>query len=111
MEIDEWGNDPQVRFLRKVFSEIEKAQKNLLNKVGISLLDERLRRIRDGALNVFEKAWSLSVRSNLPLDEKKLENLYIYSLAYVIERYRIEVPSEILPLDEEAKRIVFEATR
>ncbi|MCX7966192.1 MAG: hypothetical protein N2596_06170 [Syntrophorhabdaceae bacterium] len=110
MDIDQWGHDPQVRFLRRAFSQIEKAQKNLLDKIGISPMDERLRRIRDGALNVFEKAWALSVRRGVSLNEKDFENLYIYSLAYVLERYRIHVPQEILPVDEKAKKIINEAT-
>lgn len=109
--IDEWANDPQVRFLRRAFSHIEKAQNNLLEKIGVSSFDERLRRIRDGALNVFEKAWSLAVRRGMNLDEKDLESLYIYSLSYVLERHRIHVPGDILSYSERAKKIVDEATR
>ncbi|HOV90934.1 MAG TPA: hypothetical protein PKW07_09520 [Syntrophorhabdaceae bacterium] len=111
MNIDEWGMDPQVRFLRRVFSQIESAQRELLLSLNISLLDERLKRIRDGALRLFEKAWSLSVRWNMPMDEKDIVNIYLYSLAHILERYRIEVPNNLLPLDEKIKRIIQEAIK
>ncbi|HOP85453.1 MAG TPA: hypothetical protein PKZ54_03115 [Syntrophorhabdaceae bacterium] len=111
METDEWGKDPQVRFLRRVFSHMEEAQKGLLDKIGISLFDERLKRIRDGALTIFERAWAMALRKGMNLEEKDLVHLYIFSLAYVLERYKISVPQDILPSDEDIKKIVFEVTR
>ncbi len=111
MDIDEWGMDPQVRFLRRVFSQIESAQREILLKLNISILDERLRRIRDGALRLFEKAWGLSVRWDMTMDEKDFVNMYIYSLAHILERYRIEVPDDLLPVDEKIKMIIQEATK
>lgn len=103
--------DPQVRFLRRAFSQMETAQRDLLERLNISLFDERLRRIRDGALKFFEKAWRLSVRWDMTMDEKDIVNLYIHSLGHIIERYRIEVPPDILPHDEKIKRLVQEAAK
>lgn len=80
METDEWGKDPQVRFLRRVFSHMEEAQKGLLDKIGISLFDERLKRIRDGALTIFERAWAMALRKDMNLEEKDLVHLYIFPL-------------------------------
>jgi len=111
MEPDEWGKDPQVRFLRRVFSRIEDAQKGLLDKIGISLFDERLKRIRDEALTIFERAWAMALRKGMNLEEKDLVHLYIFSFAYVLERYKIFLPQDILPSDESMKKIVFEVTR
>ncbi|MCX8110867.1 MAG: hypothetical protein N3D15_06425 [Syntrophorhabdaceae bacterium] len=111
MNMDEWGMDPQVRFLRRAFSEMEKAQRDLLQRLNISLFDERLRRIRDGALRFFEKAWGLSVRRDISMDEKDIVNLYVHCLAHIMERYRIEIPPDILPRDEKIKRLIQEAAK
>ncbi|HOJ43251.1 MAG TPA: hypothetical protein PLW88_00195 [Syntrophorhabdaceae bacterium] len=110
-DMDEWGKDPQVRFLRQAFSLIEKSQGSFLDKIGISIFDERLRRIRDGALTVFERAWGLAARKRMALDEKDMEHLYMFSLAYVLKRYNITVPDELLPSDDNAKKLVSEVTR
>ncbi|MBP8625703.1 MAG: hypothetical protein KBE27_03945 [Syntrophorhabdaceae bacterium] len=111
MNTDEWGMDPQVRFLRRVFSQMELAQRELLQRLNMSPLDERLRRIRDGALKCFEKAWGLSVRWDMTMDEKDIVNLYIHALAHILERYRVEVPPHTLPNDEKARRLIQEAVK
>ena len=100
MDNDNWGKDPQVRYLRKVFAHIEKSQKELLGKINIPDYDERLRRWRDGALNLFERSWALSARWGVYLNEQEASAVYLHCLAYVLMRNRIEVPKELLPDNE-----------
>ena len=44
---DEWGKDPAVQMMRKVFRQMELAQGELLKAAGISIWDSRLRRWRE----------------------------------------------------------------
>ncbi len=43
---DEWGHDPSVQSMRRVFSWMEEAQQELLGHLDISLFDKRLRNVR-----------------------------------------------------------------
>ena len=53
---DEWGHDPSVQSMRRVFSFMEEAQQELLRRLNISLFDKRLRRSREQALELFEQS-------------------------------------------------------
>ncbi len=45
-DIDAFGHDPQVRYMRRIFALIEAAQKIFLESANISPIDERLRQAR-----------------------------------------------------------------
>jgi len=111
MDIDEWGMDPQVRFLRRAFSQMEKTQRDLLERLGISPFDERLRRIRDATLKLFEKVWGIASRWGMPMSEEEITEIYTHCLAYILQRFRIQVPKELLTHNEKIERLVQEATR
>ncbi|MCX8022036.1 MAG: hypothetical protein N2745_04610 [Syntrophorhabdaceae bacterium] len=111
MDKDEWGDNRQVRFLRQVFSQIEEAQRTLLQNLGISLFDERLRRIREGTLRLFEKAWGLSVKRCIPIGERDIVDLYLSSFVYILGRYGIYVPPNTLSPDEKIKSLIQEALK
>ena len=78
---DEWGRDPSVQSMRRVFSFMEEAQHGLLSRLNISRFDRRLRSIREKALGLFEQAWPLAVRHGMMMSEKDAAPLYIYCLA------------------------------
>ena len=98
---DEWGHDPSVQRLRRVFSFMEEAQQELLNHLNISLFDKRLRSVREQALGLFEKAWPLAIRRGIIQDEKEIAVLYLNCLARAMGSAGIEVPKEWLPANEE----------
>jgi len=105
---DEWGHDPQVQYLRKIFAAIEKAQKNLLQKCDVSPFDERLRRIREATLSAFEKAWVIASRRGRATTEDDILYLYLSVFARILRGNRIAVPDSLLPVNKELASIVQE---
>lgn len=97
METDNWERDPQVRFLRRLFAGIETAQRDLLERLGISLLDERLNRWRPATLSLFEKVWALSARQGASMDESEIAQVYLHCLITILGRQGLDIPAGILP--------------
>jgi hypothetical protein len=97
---DEWGHDPSVQSMRRVFSYMEQAQQELLRHLNISHFDKRLRNVREQALELFEKAWPLAVRKGIILGEKEAAPFYSHCLARALRSVGIEVSKDWLPRDE-----------
>ena len=102
---DEWGRDPSVQSLRRVFSFMEEAQQELLRRLNLSFLDRRLRRSREQALELFERTWSKAVRRGM-MSEKDAAPLYVHCLARTLRLAGVEVPEELLPRDEKVIRFL-----
>jgi hypothetical protein len=103
---DEWGQDPSVQSMRRVFSFMEEAQQQLLRDLNISLFDQRLRFGRQQALELFEQAWPLAIKKGIITGEKDAAPLYLHCLARALKLARIEVPNELLPKDEKIIRLL-----
>ena len=106
---NDWGADPQVRYLRMVFAAIESSQTQFLKDIDISPFDERLRRWRDAALKLFEKAWTLSARRSISSNKEEISNLYLHCLAHFLKLNRIDISQEALPESEDMARLIYEA--
>jgi len=105
---DQFGRDPQVKYLRKVFAGMEKKQNELLARIGVSPSDSRLRRVREGALKSFEKAWMLASRREALETEDEIGDLYVLCLAKVLSGNRIGVPDEYLPSNDKMEEVIKE---
>jgi len=105
---DEWGHDPSVQSLRRVFSYMEKAQHELLMHLNISLFDKKLRSVREQALELFEKTWSRAVRQGIIGNEKEAAPLYTQCLARALSSAGVIVPKDLLPRDEKIIRFLKE---
>ena len=105
---DQFVRDPQVRYLRKVFAGMEKKQNELLMRIGLLPSDYRLRRVREGALKSFEKAWMIAGRREVLENEDEIGDLYILCLAKVLSGNRIIVPDELLPSNARMKEVIKE---
>jgi hypothetical protein len=105
---DEWGQDPSVQKMRRIFSFMEEAQHKLLRDLNISLLDQRLRRLREQALERFEQGWPLAIRKGIIVSEEDAASFYLHCLARALDQARIEVPKELLPNDEKIIRFLQE---
>jgi hypothetical protein len=105
---DEWGHDPSVQSMRRIFFYMEEAQRGLLNHLNISLFDKRLRRSREKALELFEQAWSRAVRKGMVTSEKDAALFYTHCLARALSSDGIEVPKDLLPGDEKIIRFLQE---
>jgi len=110
-ERDEWGMDPQVRYLRRAFALIEKAQAELLKRLNVSPDDYRLRRIREATLKLFEQGGALAGRSGAVVSEEDISVLYVYCFARVLGANRIPVADEMLPAHEKIARFMKEVMK
>ncbi len=97
---DEWGQDPSIQSMRRVFSFMEEAQAQLLKDIHISPFDQNLRRGRQHALEIFEQAWPLAIKKGIITSERDAAPFYLHCLAQALKLARIEVPNELLPKDE-----------
>ncbi len=104
-DMDEWGKDPSVLIMRRVFKEIECAQHELLKQLDITPYDLRIRRWRDQALALFERAWGAADRMGITMDEHTASLIYVHCLAKVMGAERINIPAGILPEAKSVERI------
>jgi hypothetical protein len=103
---DEWGHDPSVQSMRRVFSLIETAQEELLRHLNISPFDPRLRRSREQALKLFEQAWPLAVTQGIIGNDKEAAPLYLHCMARALSSAGVEVSKELLPRDDKITRLL-----
>ena len=103
--IDEWGKDPSVQIMRRVFKEMEKAQRELLKRLDIIPYDLRIRRWRDQALTLFERAWAVANRMGIMIDERTASLVYVHCLAKVMSGEQIDIPPGMLPEAKSVERI------
>lgn len=88
---DEWGRDPSVRAMRRVFARMESAQKALLQGLGASPYDPRLRACREDARDLFERAISRGETAHLKNEEAAVD-LYIHFLVQSLKKRGLPVP-------------------
>jgi hypothetical protein len=94
---DEWGHDPSVQMMRRIFARMEGSQEDLLKLLKLSPLDGRLRRVRESALRLFEQAWPQAERKGLTQREEDAATLYLHCFVRMLNREGIKVPPESFP--------------
>ena len=104
----DWGHDPSVQAMRRVFSRMEIIQRNLLEQLNISHFDVQLRVWRQTALELFERSCANASQQNVALDEEEFAGIYIHCLARAIGSGGIEIAREGLPRDEKIEKLVKE---
>jgi hypothetical protein len=105
---DEWGRDPSVRAMRRVFAAMEAAQNEVIKNLGLSSFDHRLRRWRERALAVFDASWARTARTGVELSETEAGALYVQCLGKIMTLEGMDVPPVILPQSEKLKKILSE---
>lgn len=90
-KIDDWGRDPQVKAMRRVFALMEKLQKRLFEQIGISPFDERLGPWRRAALRMFEQQWAETARRGGPLGDEDVAKAYLDCLVKVLTKDGVTV--------------------
>ncbi|OGP55654.1 MAG: hypothetical protein A2Y65_02760 [Deltaproteobacteria bacterium RBG_13_52_11] len=105
---DEWGRDPSVQGMRKVFKAMETAQQELLERLDIQPYDLRIRRWRGKALALFERAWGIANQLGIAMDTATASAVYCSLLARIMGAEGIEVPEGLVPAGEEAARLIKE---
>ena len=108
IENDDFGNDPSVKRMRKIFSSMEKAQWDILEKLKISTFDERLQNIRKTALDLFGKSFPLAISKGMDLDEDASAGLYAFCLVQSLKLAGILIPDNFLPDKKQLEAVVME---
>ena len=89
---DSWGQDPSVRWMRRMFKEMERRQQKLLRRFDISMVDRRLRSWRERALALFEDAWSKASLQGILPNEEKAGEMYVAGLLTILQAEGVVVP-------------------
>ena len=105
---DEWGRDPNVQRMRRVFRAMEEAQSRMLDELGILPFDPRLKRWRQITLGLWEKCWGRMLQSGVGGHGEKAASLYIHCLSRVMGREGVSVHEGVLPNDKEAEKLIME---
>jgi hypothetical protein len=106
MEEDEWGKDPGVESMRRVFAAIEARQEQLLDRLSIHRRDPRLGSARRAALHLFERTWANAAGRGMQLKEQNAADLYAHCLARALRTKGIEVPPTLLPGNDAIERLM-----
>ncbi len=110
-DIDAFGHDPQVRYMRRIFALIEAAQNLFLESANISPIDERLRQARLEALKLFERSWmEVSQRTGASADDVAAD-IYLMCLSRALSLNGFEIPDKALPQNRDLKKLVDEVLK
>lgn len=108
MDKDDWGLDPNVRAMRRVFSGMESALGAILHELAISPYDQRIRGWLDTALQKYESAWHLGRQMGVSMDEDKAPVVYTHCLVRVIAAAGINIRDSMLPAERKIAQLVSE---
>ena len=108
---DDWGHDPSVQMMRRAFARMEGLQGDLLKRLKLSPLDERLRRIRELARNLFEKAWPMTQRKGLTHSEEDAAILYVHCFVRMLNWEKIKVPDDVFSGEKKITQFLSENFR
>jgi len=108
---DDWGRDPSVEMMRRVFSRMEVVQEEFLKHLNIAPLDARLGHWRQTALGCFERSWVYAARRGIHFEEEKAAAVYIHCLAQAMVLEGINIPQGALPQDQDIEMLLTEALR
>ncbi len=97
---DEWGQDPSVQRMRRIFAHMEQAQKQLLSDLGIGGFDPRLREVRTQARILFDRFWPEASRRRLVGGEETPVPFYMHCFSRTLSQTGIEVPSQVFQTNE-----------
>ncbi|OGP64866.1 MAG: hypothetical protein A2170_07145 [Deltaproteobacteria bacterium RBG_13_53_10] len=103
---DEWGRDPSVRNIRRLFASMETAQTELLDKLKLSPFDPRLRRAREEARALFERAWAEVASKRRAADEQEGCSLYLHCLVRSLRQSGIQIPDEAFTDQKRFERLL-----
>jgi hypothetical protein len=106
VDTDNWGRDPSVQIMRRVFNRMEEVQGELLRHLCVDPFDTRLRKWRNNALQCFERAWVHAANRGIHLGEEKAAATYVHCLARTMVSEGISVPLEALPNDEDVQMLL-----
>ena len=104
--MDEWGRDPSVKAMRRIFKAMEKSLNDLLEQLNISPFDHRIKGWLEQALAKYERAWSEASRMGVLMDEKMAPAVYVHCLVKIIGSEGIKIPEGLLAIEKDVARLI-----
>lgn len=104
--MDEWGRDPSVKAMRRIFKAMEKSLNDLLEQLNISPFDHRIKGWLEQALAKYERAWGEASRMGVPMDEKMAPAVYAHCLVKIIGSEGIKIPEGLLAIEKDVARLI-----
>jgi len=111
MDMDEWGRDPSVQLMRKVFKAMEQSLEKIREKLNIAPCDQRIRPWLEKTLVQFERSWVIASQLGIAMDEKTASALYAACLVKVIGSEGIQIPESILAEHKAAEGLIREVLK
>ena len=108
IDMDEWGRDPSVRAMRKIFKAMEKSLDEILRRLDIAPYDQRIRRWQEKALAKFEKSWAVANQMGISMNDKIAPLVYTHCLAKVIGSEGIRISEDLLPEEKNIEGLIHE---
>ena len=108
MDMDEWGRDPSVQAMRKVFKGMEASVGQILEELDIAPYDHRIRGWMEKALVKFERAWGIANQTGMIMNEQTAPVVYAHCLMKIIAAEGIEIREGVLPADRESEKLINE---
>lgn len=106
--MDDWGRDPSVRAMRRVFKEMEKSKNEVLEGLEISPFDLRIRGWLEKALPAFEKTWVVANQKGVAMDDERAALIYAHCFSKIIGTEGIEIPVGLVPEDKDTETLINE---
>ena len=106
--MDDWGKDPAVQGLRRVFKGMERSLGEILGRLAISPYDPRIRGWLEKALAKFEQSWGLAHQMGISMNEEKAPAVYAHCLAKVMGTEGVEIPEGTLPEERQTQKLIDE---
>ena len=93
-KIDEFGSDPNVQIMRRIFAKIEESQKIIIRTLDISPIDPRLRKWREIARDEYERSFHERIRRGGPINDNEASTIYIDCFVKVLIQDGIDISIE-----------------
>lgn len=106
--MDDWGRDPSVQAMRRIFKEMEKSKNEIFVRLNVPSFDLRIRGWLQKTLAAFEKTWSVANQMGVAMDEKRASLIYAHCLSKIIGSEEAEIPGDLVPEDKETERLLNE---
>jgi hypothetical protein len=107
-DMNDWGKDPAVQGMRRVFKGMETSLGEILERLAISPYDPRIRGWLEKALVKFEQSWGVGHQMGISMNEKKAPAVYAHCLARVMGSEGVEIPKGMLSAERQTQKLVDE---
>jgi len=111
MAEDNWGRDPAVQRMRRVFAGMDRIQATILNQAGIKPFDGRLRSIRETARNFFDRAMARADGKGIRLTDNAMSGIYTGCLQQAMTNAGIAISQDLFSADRMVRELVREVSR